>query len=304
MNKNLFLIGAGILMFASVSCDRETTSVQTNTIQLCSLVTSLDGNEDVTVSETSYTLKLDYGNNTLSTSTTNLEVGGNKYSFATDEIPGKNSYDEKHGNVLKVSSPSAGMASGNGQLPISDFTCEIYSAAQYELPYIPNMNISTGIYQPVILGFNLGNYKVRTFQKDVFFTGQTETEFRTQSGELSNFSTKGTMYRVIMDVDKKKATVIIYQAKFAEQMPEQKVMILNDLDLSFSSAGYTVSGKDIIPSVVEGVSATPNDNFPFTTFQFSTTGDKLTNVIGSYVVAGRFNGFFSGSSIPQVVSAN
>ena len=56
-----------------------------------------------------------------------------------------------------------------------------------------------------------------------------------------------------MNLKEKKATVILYDVKLAEEMPQTiSNIVLSNLDLGFSSSGIYVSGSNVVPSVYEG----------------------------------------------------
>lgn len=64
-----------------------------------------------------------------------------------------------------------------------------------------------------------------------------------------------------MNLKEKKATVILYDVKLAEEMPQTiSNIVLSNLDLGFSSSGIYVSGSNVVPSVYEGGVATRIQN--------------------------------------------
>lgn len=298
MKKKLICLGAGMLMLGMVSCNNGSTSTQTITIPICSLVTPINGGADVSVTEGTYTFNMDNSLGTIALSTTGLEVDGSKYSFSTDPVKSTSVNDPKRGTILRVTSTSPGIATGATSLALSDLSCSIYPYVIYDLPYVPGINTTMVQVQPIIISYKIGDYLVRTFQSDTFVSGMTVSEFKNKEGLIDSYTNTSTLYRVVMNIPKKTANVVLYSVKFAEQMPEIKTMLLKDLSLTFDASGFTVKGSNIVPSVVENTTSVPNDKFPFDSFVLKTIGNDMTDIICDFNVAGRYKGSFSGSVIP------
>ena len=143
------------------------------------------------------------------------------------------------------------------------------------------------------------NVRVRTYWPDATFTGNTSTTYPGPGGAMKTFTSADVKYRVIMNSTDKKATVILYDARFAEEMPKPLTnVVLKDLPVKFTNTGYEISGTDITPVCYEGGVGTPNTDRVFNTFTLEVGGD-LTVASIHYKVANVFTGSFSGSYIEK-----
>jgi hypothetical protein len=73
-------------------------------------------------------------------------------------------------------------------------------------------------------------------------------------------------------------------------MPVIKKMLLDNLDVTWENKAYSISGKNVVPSVYEAGDWTPNESFTFDKVSFTTTSDDLTTCHISYTIGGRYSG--------------
>lgn len=157
----------------------------------------------------------------------------------------------------------------------------------------------------LLMSYNVNDRTVKTFPVRPLFSGKTVTKYMMgPAGEKTSENEKG-LYEVTFSTDMKKASVVIYNIKFAEEMPAVlDAVILNDLAVEYDENGYTISGTDIIPDVKESNGLTPYPNFPFASFKMWTTTADLASVDCEYVVNAKiqeremvFRGAFSGRCV-------
>lgn len=102
-----------------------------------------------------------------------------------------------------------------------------------------------------------------------------------------------------MDPAKLKAKVIIYDAQFAQEMTMSiAAIVVDNLDLEFNNSGYTIKGKDIVPTMAQSGKLIPMQEFIFDEFDMTTGGDLTSTSISYKVAHGAYVGYFEGSYIP------
>lgn len=139
-------------------------------------------------------------------------------------------------------------------------------------------------------------YVLKTFQTDCCFSGVTNTLI---NGDTP-YANADILYQVETDLTNRKATVTIYNAKFAEAAPSIRVLRLRNLTLRPDrSSGYVIEGTDIVPEVQEGSEWVPNTRFTFNSFSIVPTNDNLTIASINYRVAQIYTGSCNGTYIVQ-----
>lgn len=293
MKKLIFAASAALLLLSSCGED-EKVNTQTSSYPVYNLVTPVNGIGEPELSLGTYSLLYDFANGKVTTSCTNVAVGGKAYKFGLEELPFKLVYST-YGETAAFSSTNPLMTT-SPELNVNNLKCEVTTSFLVYPSAVPGVTGMTNFNPLLLMSYNIGNeYTVRTFVPDNTFSGKTMTTFTTQDGASGSYANDRIIYRAVLRVQDKKADVVIYRAKFAEQAPEIAAMILKDLDLEFNGTGYVIRGTEVIPEVVEGTGATPNTRYPFNSFVLSTTNSTLTSVRCEYTVSSRFNGVFSGS---------
>lgn len=273
------------------------------------LIIPTDGSPAV-MSQGVYPIKFDFNDGTATVSGA-LRINETDYSFVADPVK---YVDYGYKQVIKgvsgmFSNGSQEMRNGKFMISAYDALPKDFNPTKVFTPIVKNENAGTKFIPGVLITpvsqsvsaifvgyYQMGDrYNVHTFSTDTFYAGTTNTGYATSDK---------TVYRVIMDIEKKKATLLIYDAKFAEEMPSIKTIILPELDIVTNSNGYEIVGENIVPLVPEADSTmaelsqcTPNEAFIFNSFRMNTVDQLLTKVNMDYRVAGRFNGKFSGSYV-------
>lgn len=303
MKKILFAgVVATTLMFASCIETKEPESTMKTSIPTVALVTSSNGDAPVVVPmRYEYTFDqikgtVSIGGDMVLSSTETLKVKTNpmKYNVYLTE------FDQSKHEVIAASSSDAGTVDNE---PITNFNCELISTVYFapELDGAPAISYPTATFPNGIfakytwMNYRIGDSKyVRTFWPDMTFAGETTTSYTDKTGAAQKYTDKGARYRLVMDLKKMTCKVVIYNAKFAEAMPEIKGIVLSDLPIVFDNAGYTVSATNIVPSVIEAGQLVPNQRYTMTEFTFTSTGD-LTGGSCQFKIAGGFESSFSGA---------
>lgn len=308
MKKTFILGSAGLLMFGLASCEKEKEATTSITISLdaYNLVTeSASQGGEPFVAKCRYYFGLEMPQNNITIGASSLLLpGGSTSSFSTKPLPFTVSTVEVDGTGREKISFAAQSASGSGQ-SIENLTGMLTQAVNFppfynDEDYVPGydwmypINSLHYAYVQYVLG---GDRLVRTFWPDATYTGTTVTEY---PGMDAAFNSNTIQYRIILQEKDNaltgKADVVFYDAQFAPAAPAIKVILIKDLDVNFTNAGYVVSGIDKIPYIVEDGEWQEIPRFIFNAFEATVNGD-LTDVQMNFKVAGVYNGIFSGSCV-------
>lgn len=299
MKKQIAIAALSALILAT-GCNKESEANQTFNIAAYNLVTSADPAVLPEVSGTRYVSTFDVGRGKLTFGVSNLMLGGQKLTFATDPAPYQ-SYNLNLGsggyhNIFTTQASSAGMA---GSTEIRNLKAELTTAL-----YSPNIALSAyPVSYPgdltLVASYQIGNYTVRTFWPDASFAGIMSTTM----GNADPERFEGVLFRVVMDMEKSTANVLMYNIKFSDKMPVQSCLVLKGLSLAFNHDGWVISGQDIIPSQIEGGTETPNPGFPFRKFEMTSEGD-LTVAEATFDVGSAFHGEFKGAYCVTLSNVN
>ena len=285
----LFAAASAALLLAS--CDKEGTNTQTFTTQSLNYITEVSPtgapSGEVSVEAGIYKFGLDFNNSTVSMSAENLPSKVGVTSFSTQALAASQNslmnitVDTKSTLMSDISVDNLTMAYSAYQVP------QEYS----DIPGIANQTIPYGgLY--VVTRYTIGgNYLVRTIWPDMLFSGTTHTSFN-DSGEEN----KGIGYRIILNSKDKKATMVIYDAQFAAQMPKLN-LVLENLSVDFQPHAIVIRGNNVVAKYSEGGQLQENPNFPFDNIEFIIQGQNLTQATCNFSVAGKYYGTFDGSYI-------
>lgn len=311
MKKSLLLGLSAIIALGFASCNKNDDYSQTTSIAIpaFNLFTSVSGNEAPFVGTSTYSFSVKYPDETITVSTSNMTTpSGSAATFTTIPMSLKSkviTVDETAREVLNFSAQEA-TESGS---KIYSLNGELTQAVNFPKNYqnvdaLPGYKwlIPTSSFHHIFMQYRYGeNWEVRTFWPDVTYRGTTVTAF---PQDPAGYTTDGIQYRIVMQFNEddlslnKKADLIIYDAKFAPQSPDIQYIVLKDLNIEFNENGYTVSGTEALPFMVEGGEYIPLSKFMFNNIKAVVSGD-LTGISISYTVAGIYTGTFNGSCIAK-----
>lgn len=287
-------------MLALGACSSDVKESQsTVSYPTMNLISPLDGGETF-ATEGNYSFMLNLTRRTGSVTTSNLKIDNKDYFFETDTVSTEN-YTTIDGGVLIRLRNLKGYLDNSKDMPLTNGNFDITSLFYVSNISVPGYNTTPDPYPYVIGQYTAGNWSVATFQKDAAYFGSTSTYYNDEAGEQQEYKNDKMLYRVIIDAAKKKADIIIYNAKFAEPAPELKPIILAGLDVTWKRGAYEIHGENVVPQVVEGTSTTPNERYMFNKFDFYTTNVAMTKAQITYdVMGGAFKGTFSGSYVVEI----
>lgn len=306
--KKFFLLGSMAFVMSLSSCtgDGYTERQQTIAGTAITIISSLN-DDDVVVSEGSYIYSLKITDTSVSGNVTSPDLVANNtvMNFTTDDQAYKSTgydayFENAQGNVGNTSF----------QLNHANFQAlYLYDEVANKFGYYYNAaNVGKYTYTPgmypwiTLASYNIGNtYKVNTFQKNTFFKGETATSYTDRNGESHLYNTDAIMYRFMLNKEENSsnytADLLIYDAKFSDNPNEKPkdAILAQGLKVEFTSNGITISGEDIIPSMLEGGDFTEVPAFKFNYVKFNTTDLYYTQGVMDYQVAGMYNGHFEGA---------
>lgn len=311
--KKFFMFGSLAIMIGLSACSTDGYSEMTQVLGGGAItIISSENSDEVITSEGiyKYDLKITDKDATGSVTSPDLVAENNVLNFTTDVQAYKNSgFEIYFGNAQ-------GKA-GNFQLNNANFAIlvpcvynEEYNQGnnkQYGYfvnesnvgKYTYKVNISTPDLITVAT-YNIGNsLKVNTFQKNTFFVGETQTSY-TMAGETHTYSTKNITYRFMLNKEEKDteytADLLIYNAKFSdnEREPVKEAILAQGLNVEFGANGITISGENIIPQMLEAGEYVPVPSFMFNSIKFKTVNSNYTKGQIEYLVAGMYQGTFTG----------
>ena len=301
----MFKKKSAILMLAALGLASSLTSCnlndgeQTNSQEylLCNLYIPTDGSDAFASPDIRYNLNFDLKAGNVVVKTSGMKIGEAGYDFTTD--PMKYQVYVNEGQTQSITAFSGAGKTDSGT-PVLNFQGRQSSVVYYVDTYVPGIAIATMLPSGNIMQYDIdAKYKVKTFSKNMFFAGETVSQYP-YKGENKQFTTDKPVYAVFMNKDLTKAKMVIYKAWFAQEMPQITAIVLDGLDVTYSKNGFQINGENIVPQTVDGDQLTPNRRFTFDYFRLSTSNAALTKVHVEYKVAGTFNGRFDGSYVEGI----
>lgn len=302
MNKIIIAGVACLLGLGAVSCGetKDTTlNIQYGSYYHVSRIDGL-GSPAISAGTQSYEFNFSQGTLTMTSAPFNYNPT-QKVSIGFSAVPyTMNGYSYSVKPSMQLSADN-GMQVDDLNLTITQYNVPPFDIAADSLKWAGPINNSA-----VLINCQLGSgYKVRTFWEDAVFYGNTNTTFTDKDGNSGTFSSIQPAFRIKMyfksdeltGMPDYKASVVIYNAKFAAQQPDIRIMILDNLSLEFTNDGYVVKGDNVIPKAVmgqTGTAATPVPTYMFDSFVMTSTGDLTTANAHFKVQGGRYNGNFNG----------
>lgn len=304
--KKIVLLSAMALTIGLSACQKDGYTERTQTLSgsAINIISDLE-NETVYVSNGYYTFNLKITNDAMTATVASSELIADNRSLAFTSA--EQTYKSLGTNVfmqnISATAGSTGMMINDDVFEALFYYDKTYNpyGYYYNTADAGEYTYSLNTYAPYITvaKYMIGDtYKVNTFPTNSFFQGTTTTSYPSAEGMTSN-ETDAITYRVIMDIEHKTATMIIYNAKFSGSPaePTKAAIIAKDLKVEFGVRDITITGENIVPLVVEGNSTTPNENYVFNNITFKTTNTLYTTASIDYTVATVFKGSFSGSYI-------
>lgn len=271
MKKITLIASAALLMMGAASCNKngqDYKSTSTYKLETYSLVTA--PGQDAAVTLTNYTFVTDNYNYTLMMTSDDLVVGGNKANFSTAEMPMVYGIITMSGAQSPTSfylSEAASAAPAGATTPITnvyaDFTTctnalndSILNVLGAQLKLNPIVYPRTRIYSET--QFKLGDYQIRTFWKDMIFTGTTGLS---KGDQTLPQSTNEPSYRVLMNLDKPgayTADIYLYNVSYLET--EKPVnYVIKSVPVTFGATGFSMTCSDVTP---EALAVNEGQNVP------------------------------------------
>lgn len=302
MKKTLLMGALAVAGLSLTSCsnDPSENSISSNyLIPAYNLFTDGSGQTQPFVGIGKYNFSFLFPDNTVAESVSQMPgPGGSLISFNTAASPFTASVVELDAENMEVISFSTNAVENNPN--VSNIKCLLtqaaYAPGEAQVPGYTRFFPSESQHF-VVTQYNYANWLVRSFWPDMTFKGTTNTQM-----PQGHFENTTTSYRVVMHRESDntigdKADVIMYNALFAQGMPELTIVV-KDLDLKFTNMGYEISGSNITPFMVEAGQLQEAPRYVFNSMSIDVTGD-LTSMNARFTVANVFTGNFTGASIKK-----
>lgn len=271
---------ASIVLLASCS-GSDTPSSETLSFRAGTSVVASDGSSAPHAYVAEYKTEYNLSSGYVTVSSDNLYAGTGKIPFRA-EMPFR-SQVYSNGDIRSFSSPSDLQMGGFTVCGISGNMISVYNPSSVA-------GIPAGIRRVFNMSFSCEGNSVTVFDLAPYFGGTTETRYVNAAGQPTVFKYDELIYAVDLDVEKGKANVTFYNARFASEMPVKLRFRLEDLELEFTSSGYVISGTSVVPQVFEGSATTPNEKYTFKSFNLTVSGKNYNSAMISYSVAGKYSG--------------
>ncbi|MDE5552413.1 MAG: hypothetical protein K2I91_04345 [Muribaculaceae bacterium] len=281
---------AGSVLLTGCNLDKG-ESITFADVTLCNLVIPSDASSEVTAqSNVKYKIEYNLGEGKVSVSSDVMKVGGAEMSLTSNPM----TFSEKVSTVGYARNFKGTGKMSNGD-NVSNLTGAESTLFYYYPTVVPGVIGVSQINNRICLSYEIGDdYTVKTFGRDLYFMGETILHSSAPGQQGASFTWKEAVYRLYFAENMKTATVVVYNITFAENMPALEAMCLENLDVSYSPAGYTVSGKNVVPKVMMKGNVSSVDRYLFNDFRLQSTGEMLTKCICNYTVSGVYNVSFEG----------
>lgn len=296
-SKLMCAFAAAAMLTAGTSCEKnDPESTYTISYPVYNLYTPLSSDQASHVSAATYQLQYDFINATIEIGATGLTWNNATYSFNTDATRFTDGYYDDGGEVVEFKNAKATVAGMT-----VDMSGMLTNRKYYTKQTVPDITGGVVNYSeiPVIaFSYNIGDlYSVRTFNPEAYMGGTTQTVYE-MKGETKTYTNDKMLYRTIIDTQKMTADMVIYNARFAEEMPIALLaVVVKNLKVEWIPNGYRISGTDVTPLYLEANQLQPIPAYTFNSVSLSTVGDRLTDFVIDYEVAGKYKGHFNGSVI-------
>lgn len=295
---SLLLAAAGTLLLGSCNSNDDDNYYTSISYTTTNLITSIESGQSF-ASTAIYSCYFNLTSGRATIGTNNLIAGNYNFSFVSQESPFTTYYyDNRQLNI--IDSPEGNVSTTTGQTYPLECSDIVISNLNYWSSELPGQSANATYTPAIVFQYNIGNiYNVKTFSKDALYIGKTETSYPGQNG-TETYENEKMSYRFIIDLSTSKATMIMYNARFAASMPiELAAIMVDDLDVIWQEGTYTIKGENLVPVSYEGTTPTPYPSFTFDSIEFTPSNSTLTQGTLKYTVAGRYSGVFNGSYLNE-----
>lgn len=185
----------------------------------------------------------------------------------------------------------------NNNMMVNSLGVLMTNSYNYYIDY-PENNPPLGTL--IVASFNLANeYTAKTITPRCYFAGNTVSKYES-GGEHKTFTTDKPIYYMDIDLDAKKADMVIYNAQFAPEMPSiPRMQVLGLTVEPDRTYGYRIKGSGIAPIAGEGANAVPYPAFTFYDLEFHPISEDLTQGQLTFRVGERYSATFRGSYLKK-----
>lgn len=304
----MMLSGAALLpalLLTGCGLDSIDDTERTVTYSVYNHITRLDGTGSVIATQGSYRLFFNVTQGWANITSTDLMYDNTKHMVSTIDMGySGNAYVNPdmgiRGEVIRLDGGEGNVAAA-GSSSVTSLSAVTSPFHNYVVTVtVPGYPVTGAGMSRLVMGYDYADtYRVRTFYPDNTFAGKTVTDWPDSeaAGGVATMEGENTIYRLVMDIEKGTADMIMYEPKFSDKMPPISALVLKGLTLTLTPSGYEVTGTGVIPEQLEAGATTPVEAFPFNSIRIVTTDSGMTQASIDFTVAGRFHGSFTGECI-------
>lgn len=293
MKKIFSLLMASALLLTSCGVDKDQpNNTQKATATLPTVIIPTDASKPAEIlTDANYTMVNYFSTGTWTVQVNNLKPSfSNALSFTSPQM--SPTFSTKIGLQMSFLTPF--LAQNNAVInTLSMIVSDTYNY------YVDSAAPTLGVFY--FINFKVGDeYKVKTFEPNTFYAGNTVSSYTTEDGVKKSYTATKPMFNIQFSANLTKADLIIYNARFAEEMPEISRMVISGLKVEPDRMyGYRITGTGINPVVGDGAHATEYPTFQFTDIDFHPINDNLTEAQLTFKVGDRYSATFRGSCFKQ-----
>lgn len=292
MKKIYPLLMVSVLLLSSCGVDKDQPeNTQKATATLPTVIIPTDASKEAEfATEVNYTIMNYFNTGTWTVQVSNLSPSfSSSISFTSPRM--SPTFSVKTGLQMSFLTPFV----SNEGAAVDALSMIVSDTYNYYVDVAPSL----GVFY--FIDFKVGDeYKVKTFELNTYYAGNTVSSYTTEDGDKKSYTAAGPMFNIQMYSNLTKADLIIYNARFAEEMPEITRMVISGLKIVPDRLyGYRITGTAINPVVGTGAHATEYPAYQFTDIDFHPINDNLTEAQLTFKVGDRYSATFRGSCFKQ-----
>lgn len=270
--KSAILVGTVVACSTLTSCNLDDPeNINTFTFDVLNLISTDGDDENVLLTPSSYSFRLDGNKHLLRIESSNILFDNANHTVSTADIR----YSAQgfmtpyqSGSIVSFDTGSSDV-SKSGSEPVSEVAGTLNSTAW------PADKLTSTL----VMSYRLGsNRTVRTLSSNAYFVGES-----TISGAKGDpVKTGDPVYRVVIDPTTMRAQIAIGFLPLRD-LEEKVSLILRNLKVTPKADGYTISSDETVAEVSNNLG---DHSWKFTNVEFKTTDETLTRAKISFTLPG------------------
>lgn len=240
--KKILLLGFVTLTLGLTSCLSDNSTETTKfTVMPVNLITYMaDGSTNVAMG--SYVFDINISDQNGSVAASNLVIDNQSLSFTASDLKYASSgYDLLFKNFTTTTTGSMTYNVDNTNFLATPL---YYYPGMFGInsPYNPNTSFSFPYYLAASYRVD-GNYVVKTIAPNTFYKGNTRVTY-TNLGSMESYQNEDMLYGLILNIQNKTATIVIYNAMFSSDFMKRNITVSN-LPVDFTNGTINVRATNV-----------------------------------------------------------